>query len=199
MMDLKTPYLYQADDKDSPVANRFSQCGYTSAIMLMSQYLGSSFCTPQNEAIFLDWMEPSFGLPGIGELLISKDPNLVGKRLGAQIECYRAAIEKWLNDSKIKGTCTVRRGGNWQEIEAQILAGNPVMIGWMPTPDGHFSVIRGFSETMLKLNDPAGSALKGYFRNSTDGDGAEYPREWFRKYSELSTYGLGYLFFNRSK
>lgn len=77
-------------------------------------------------------------------------------------------------------------------IEAEILAGRPVAVGWphkgpvtAPTGGGHWTLAVGFTADAIVMNDPNGEAdmLNGGYVNHSGGAGVRYSRRnWLRRW-----------------
>lgn len=77
-------------------------------------------------------------------------------------------------------------------IETELLAGRPVMVGWLhhgpatrPTGGGHWSVVVGMTSSAFIHNDPNGEAdlVNGGYINAAGGRGIAYSRQsWLRRW-----------------
>jgi GH24 family phage-related lysozyme (muramidase) len=77
-------------------------------------------------------------------------------------------------------------------LEAEILAGRPVGVGWLhqgpvnaPTGGGHWTLCIGFTPEAIVMNDPNGEAAmtSGGYVNHTNGAGIRYSRRnWLRRW-----------------
>jgi GH24 family phage-related lysozyme (muramidase) len=86
-------------------------------------------------------------------------------------------------------------------IEAEILAGRPVAVGWLhhgpvtaPTGGGHWTCCIGFTPEAFVMNDPNGEAdmMNGGYLNHTGGAGVRYSRRnWLRRW-EVDGPGTGW-------
>lgn len=126
-----------------------SVCGYISAMVLASSVI------PELETIekvrwFIDFLEPRFGEPGVGEKIL-KMPKLqwivsIWKskteiRLGRFLECYAEGLKEILSDQNIE--VSLRINGDWNEVDEVLLSGRAVMLGTSLTSSGHFIVLTG--------------------------------------------------------
>ena len=86
-------------------------------------------------------------------------------------------------------------------LEAEILAGRPVPVGWLhqgpataPTGGGHWTLCVGFTTDAMVFNDPNGEAnmVAGGYVNHTNGAGIRYSRKnWLRRW-EADGSGTGW-------
>jgi hypothetical protein len=86
-------------------------------------------------------------------------------------------------------------------LEAEILAGRPVAVGWLhhgpvtaPTGGGHWTCCIGFTPEAFVMNDPNGEAdmMNGGYLNHTGGAGVRYSRRnWLRRW-EVDGPGTGW-------
>jgi len=77
-------------------------------------------------------------------------------------------------------------------LEAEILAGRPVGVGWLhqgpvkaPTGGGHWTLCIGFTPEAIVMNDPNGEAnmAAGGYVNNSNGAGIRYSRKnWLRRW-----------------
>jgi len=77
-------------------------------------------------------------------------------------------------------------------LEAEILAGRPVGVGWLhqgpvkaPTGGGHWTLCIGFTPEAIVMNDPNGEAnmIAGGYVNNSNGAGIRYSRKnWLRRW-----------------
>jgi GH24 family phage-related lysozyme (muramidase) len=77
-------------------------------------------------------------------------------------------------------------------LEAEILAGRPVGVGWLhqgpvkaPTGGGHWTLCIGFTPEAIVMNDPNGEAnmVAGGYVNHSNGAGIRYSRKnWLRRW-----------------
>jgi len=77
-------------------------------------------------------------------------------------------------------------------LEAEILAGRPVGVGWLhhgpvkaPTGGGHWTLCIGFTPEAIVMNDPNGEAdmVAGGYVNNSNGAGVRYSRKnWLRRW-----------------
>jgi hypothetical protein len=77
-------------------------------------------------------------------------------------------------------------------LEAEILAGRPVGVGWLhqgpvkaPTGGGHWTLCIGFTPEAIVMNDPNGEAdmVAGGYVNHSNGAAIRYSRKnWLRRW-----------------
>jgi hypothetical protein len=82
--------------------------------------------------------------------------------------------------------------GTVKMLEAELLAGRPVAVGWLhhgpvahPSGGGHWSVVTGYTAAAFIHNDPNGEAdlINGGYRNHSAGKGIAYSRKnWLRRW-----------------
>ncbi|MDV6237512.1 hypothetical protein CH379_017915 [Leptospira ellisii] len=126
-----------------------SVCGYISAMILASS-VKPELATIEKIRWFIDFLEPRFGEPGVGEKIL-KNPKLqwivsiwksnLEIRLGRFLECYAEGLKEILFESNIE--VTLRINGDWKELDEVLLSGRAVMLGTSLTKAGHFIVLTG--------------------------------------------------------
>ena len=123
-----------------------------------------------------------------GRVKTDDDYNLIRARFGdsTDAQAQLAALRSLGLDARFVTNAAVGL------LEAEILAGRPVAVGWLhkgpvtaPTGGGHWTVAVGFTADAIVMNDPNGEAnmLNGGYVNHTGGAGVRYSRRnWLRRW-----------------
>ncbi len=132
-----------------------------------------------------------------GRVKTDDDYNLIRARFGdsTDAQAQLAALRSLGLDARFVTNAAVGL------LEAEILAGRPVAVGWLhkgpvtaPTGGGHWTVAVGFTADAIVMNDPNGEAnmLNGGYVNHTGGAGVRYSRRnWLRRW-EADGAGTGW-------
>jgi GH24 family phage-related lysozyme (muramidase) len=123
-----------------------------------------------------------------GKVAGDDDYNLIRARFGdsTDAQAQLAALRSLGLDARFVTNAAVGL------LEAEILAGRPVAVGWLhkgpvtaPTGGGHWTVAVGFTADAIVHNDPNGEANmpNGGYVNHTGGAGVRYSRKnWLRRW-----------------
>lgn len=211
--NLDTPYIYQVELKDTPVANRFSECGPASACMFCAEQF-PLLATIAAVDMFNDDFEPGYGQPGEGENIVKADPTMHGQRLGAYVQNYVPMINKWVHKYApvapgSKAVLLKGKDANWDEYVAAIDRGSAVMFATeyydkngkrfigadgKPQVRGHFRTGIGYvlddqgKLITVTTHDPAGDERRGYFNKF--GAACDYDITFMDKRTSGSVFGL---------
>ncbi|PZU97146.1 MAG: hypothetical protein DCE90_08420 [Pseudanabaena sp.] len=149
---LGVPYFSQLDNPRDP----FVTCNVTSIAMVLAFY-GQRSRNPrqQLEDELYQW---------------------VIDRYGRQARTDNDVLQKLYNAYGYKGNFATSR--TWTQINQEILANRPVVIGGYFTHGGHIITIIGFDERGYIVHDPYGNALTGY--SQTEGKSLRYPYIYMR-------------------
>ncbi len=169
-------YNSQRDNANIRGLRGSSQCGYTSASMMLSAFLPDA-STDEFVASLIDRMEPKYGAASMADMILDKIPWARGMRLGMFGDAYAVVCQKILEErgatAKIQWHPT---GGTPEQLAAAIDQGSPAMLSTMITNSGHYICVVGYDSDHWICHDPWGNALSGY-RNQ-NGAFVQYPRDW---------------------
>ncbi len=146
-VDLKVPYLSQRDNELRPMGT----CNVTCYAMALS-FLGAKRRARDSQRQFEDELFRFLERNG-KDRHVHDDLAWMGRQYG------------------VDATFSTRR--TWDQVEAELTAGNPVIVSTKLTSSGHIILIRGFNEAGYIVNDPFGNALMKY--KDRNGAGLVYP------------------------
>lgn len=181
IIKLNVNYNWQLDNFGFTKISAGSQCGYTSACVVLSTRISDA----SN-----DWFVKEFVMEMDKDFITGKSNT----RRGASQNNYKAIMDSYLQKHQSQFKTVVRpNGGTIDDITNALKKGSPVMASTMLTSHGHYIPIIGINteKKCLICNDPYGLfnfKTKKYERvNATAGKEVSYGFDDIFPYMERST------------
>ena len=199
MIQLDVKWNDQKDNIPLPRLPGSSQCGYTSAAMMVSPFIPAAATDDFVHGLIMR-MEPAYGRATLADMILDRIPWAHGKRLGMFGDAYAVACRELLRERGLNAELVWRpTGGSASELEAALMQGSPAMLSTMITRSGHYICVVGCDDEHWICHDPYGDGFRGY-RQHVRGAYVKYPRVWLEaraRKSDPNRRGLRFMYIKR--